>query len=493
MTYRNYHKKVEKICKIIEKNKNLITTSRKGHNHRDLQFKIKQTKIETAQLDSILSIEKDWIDCEASVSVGQINRKTIPKKKMVPSLPEGDNFTVGGCLGGLALGSNSYIHGFFNNNVIDFDIVLGNGDLVRNVSKKNHSDLYYGIGGTYGTMGIITRVKMKLIDCENYVKINYLHYKSFNEFYSDFSLRIKEQKDDFIEAFVNSKNDFTIVCANFVKEVRKEEILIIKDRSILKQRHMCIYAQIANKKDFNYLRLVDYLERYSYSAFWGHYLYTPYKLRDYLYAGLVYSLIPRKMIQGDGLNVGKYFLAANQIVGDYARDEHVLTTDIGVPLSNLRKALELVDEMTETYPLWICPSKDNYHPDKTFSTRRKDICEDNMIIDVGIYGIKNSNIDSKIINQTFEKFSFANGVFKGFFSTCYFDYNQFWEHFDKNKYDKLREKYHASSNFMDIYEKITYRNESKKIAKNTLRSKLFTFFGKGYLRQINMNKKKLIK
>ena len=135
---------------------------------------------------------------------------------------------------------------------------------------------------------------------------------------------------------------------NFVKKVRKEEILIIKDKSILKQRHMCIYAQIANKKDFNYLRLVDYLERYSYSAFWGHYLYTPYKLRDYIYAGLVYSLIPRKMIQGDRLNVGKYFLAANQIVGDYARDEHVLTTDIGVPLSNLRKALELVDEMTES-------------------------------------------------------------------------------------------------------------------------------------------------
>ena len=58
------------------------------------------------------------------------------------------------------------------------------------------------------------------------------------------------------------------------------------------------------------------------------------------------------MIQGDRLNVGKYFLAANQIVGDYARDE-IRHTDIGVPLSNLRKALELVDEM-KTYPLWIC-------------------------------------------------------------------------------------------------------------------------------------------
>ena len=493
MAYKDYNKKVEKICEIIQNNEKLITTSRKGHNHRDLQFKVNQRKIDVSQFNSILSTKEDYIDCEASVSVGQINRETIPKQKMVPSLPEGDNFTVGGCLGGLALGSNSYIHGFFNNNVIDFDVVLGNGEIIRNISEKNHSDLYYGIGGTYGTMGIITRVKMKLIECETYVKINYLHYNSFNEFYAEFSSRIKGQKDDFIEAFVNRKNDFTIVCANFVKEVKKEDILVIKDKSILKQRHMCIYAQIANKKDYDHLRLVDYLERYSYSAFWGHYLYTPYKLRDYLYAGLVYSLIPRKMIQGDRLNVGKYFLAANQIVGDYARDEYVLTTDIGVPLSNLEKALELVDKMTKTYPLWICPSKDNYHQKKIFCTRRKDICEDDMIIDVGIYGIKNTNIDSKTINQAFEKFSFENGVFKGFFSTCYFGYEQFWEHFDKKNYDKLRKKYHADTNFMDVYEKITYRNDSRKVANNTLRSKLFTFFGKGYLRQINKNKEKLIK
>ena len=38
-------------------------------------------------------------------------------------LPEGDNFTVGGCLAGLGLGSSSYIYGFFNDNVIDFDII----------------------------------------------------------------------------------------------------------------------------------------------------------------------------------------------------------------------------------------------------------------------------------------------------------------------------------------------------------------------------------
>ena len=172
MSYEKYNEKVKKISNSIKLNDNLLTTNRKGHNYRDLKFKKKQTRIDTGNLTNILSIEKDCIDCESAVTIGKVNRATIPRKRIIPSLPEGDNFTVGGCLAGLGLGSSSYIHGFFNDNVIDFDIILGNGEFIKNVSQTNNSDLYYGIGGTYGTMGIITRVKTKLIPCEKYVKIN---------------------------------------------------------------------------------------------------------------------------------------------------------------------------------------------------------------------------------------------------------------------------------------------------------------------------------
>ena len=181
------------------------------------------------------------------------------------------------------------------------------------------------------------------------------------------------------------------------------------------------------------------------------------------------------------------------MVGDYKRDEYVLATDIGVPLSKLESALELSDKMTGTYPLWICPSKDNYHPDKIFCTRRKEICKEDMILDLGIYGIKNSKIPSKKVNRAFEKFSFSHGVFKGFFSTCYFEYDEFWKHFDKEKYENLRKKYHSYNKFMDVYDKITYRSKAKGRKVSTFRSDLFTFFGKIYLNQINNNKKKLIK
>ena len=159
MSYNIYQEKILKIANSIKKNNKLITTNRKGHNYRDLKFKKNQTRIDTSNLNEILEVNTEYIDCESAVTMGKLNRKTIPMNRIVPSLPEGDNFTVGGCLAGLGLGSSSYVHGFFNDNVIDFDIVLGNGEIIRNVSKENHSDLYYGIGGTYGTMGIITRVK----------------------------------------------------------------------------------------------------------------------------------------------------------------------------------------------------------------------------------------------------------------------------------------------------------------------------------------------
>ena len=59
-------------------------------------------------------------------------------------------------------------------------------------------------------------------------------------------------------------------------------------------------------------------------------------------------------------------------------------------------------------------------------------------------------------------------MFKGFFSTCYFTYEDFWDQFDKGKYENIRKKYHADGNFMDIYDKINYRN---KVKKNNVKNK----------------------
>ena len=53
---------------------------------------------------------------------------------------------------------------------------------------------------------------------------------------------IKNKDDDFIEAFANKKNSYTIVSANFIKNVDQNKVAVIKDKDIMKQRNMTIYA-----------------------------------------------------------------------------------------------------------------------------------------------------------------------------------------------------------------------------------------------------------
>ena len=80
MGYEEYDEKVKKISNSIKLNKKLITTNRKGHNYRDLKFKKKQTRIDTGNLTKILSIKENYIDCESAVTIGKVNRATIPIK-----------------------------------------------------------------------------------------------------------------------------------------------------------------------------------------------------------------------------------------------------------------------------------------------------------------------------------------------------------------------------------------------------------------------------
>ena len=56
MTYTEYKDKVKKISNSIKKDKRLITTNRKGHNHRDLNFKTEQQKIDTSKFNCILGV-----------------------------------------------------------------------------------------------------------------------------------------------------------------------------------------------------------------------------------------------------------------------------------------------------------------------------------------------------------------------------------------------------------------------------------------------------
>jgi hypothetical protein len=78
--------------------------------------------------------------------------------------------TVGGSIQGLAAESSSLTYGFVHDIVQEFQVVLGNGDVIW-CSQHDHSDLFHALPGSYGSLGILTRVKIGCIRCYPHVLV----------------------------------------------------------------------------------------------------------------------------------------------------------------------------------------------------------------------------------------------------------------------------------------------------------------------------------
>jgi delta24-sterol reductase len=130
--------------------------------------------------------------------------------------------------------------------------------------------------------------------------------------------------------------------------------------------------------------------------------------------------------------------------------------DFGVPFSTLEEFLQMIDQQLDVYPVWLLPFKIIPNKVKLFSPDA--ICDQaQFIIDVGVYGKPKRNFDQWLeINRNLEKFVHSPkiGGMKGFETVCYYNEEEFWKAFPKEKYLKLRDKY-SGQVFPNLFEKVT--------------------------------------
>lgn len=82
---------------------------------------------------------------EPYVTMGQLSAVTVPLGFALEVVPELDDLTVGGLINGYGIEGSSHIYGLFQDTVVAYEIVLGDGKLVRATADNEFSDLFYAI------------------------------------------------------------------------------------------------------------------------------------------------------------------------------------------------------------------------------------------------------------------------------------------------------------------------------------------------------------
>ena len=112
-------------------------------------------------LDRILSFDPETgiADCEAGVTVEGLWKHVLPHGWW-PKVVSGTMFpTLAGALGANIHGKNNYKVGTIGDAVLDFDILLPDGEL-RTVSRASDPELFHAAIGGLGLLGIFTRIRL---------------------------------------------------------------------------------------------------------------------------------------------------------------------------------------------------------------------------------------------------------------------------------------------------------------------------------------------
>lgn len=393
--------------------------------------------IDVSKLNEVILIDKKrrYAIVEPNVPMDKLIQASLKQNLVPPVVMELPGITVGGGIQGGAGESSSFKYGGFHETCFEYEIVLGNGEIIT-CSSKNNSDLYWGIPCSYGSLAIITKIKIKLIPAKKFVRLICIRTESFSNAVSLIEKLIQEPID-FIESIFFSKN-LGIVVVGILSDM---EDLPIKrfTRPFDDWYYLHLRKVIHKHKKYEELiPLKDYLFRYNRGTFWtGEYVFNllgiPFnRLTRFLFDPMLKSKTASRFLQA--INISQRFIVQ----------------DICFPKKNVAAFLNFTNEKIGMYPLVFGPgknSKDNKLSPIFLQTK-------DLVFSVGLYAkLSEDYFQAVNLNRRIEKIVKKLRGRKWLYAHQYYLEEEFWKIYDKKWYDKLRKKYKAEKVFPDIYEK----------------------------------------
>ncbi len=382
-------------------------------------------KIDVSDLTEIINIDTENMTCEAESGVTFVDLVDATMKHgLVPIIvPEFKTITIGGAVAGCSIESQSFKHGGFHDTCLEYEVVTAEGDVLVCTPDNENKLVFQMVHGTFGTLGIITKLKFKLIPAKPYVHVTYEKYSSLEEYKQAIYTRFINGDVDFMDGIIHSPTEYVLSLGNFCDEAPYTN----------KYEWLKVYYLSTKKRKDDYLKTPHYFFRYDQGVtnvgptsflgrlLFGRLFYSTSKLKI---ASLLHKILPEKLIP--------------------------ITVDLFVPYKNMTRFMEWYRNNVNFFPLWVVP----YRPARDYewiNDSYMDRIRDDLFIDLAIYGMK--KIPGKDVYRTIEEGLFETGGLKTLISDNIYSEDEFWSVWNKNNYDAVKAKTDPKNIFRNLFNK----------------------------------------
>jgi FAD binding domain len=411
-----------------------------------------EEKIYIGDLDQVLEIDEKNMTAtaESGVTFADLVQKTLPHGLAPYVVPELKGITIGGAVSGCSIESMSYRFGGFHDSCLEYEVIGADGE-IRVCSREHEAELFEMIHGSYGTLGLLSKIKFKLYPAKPFVKMTYEKHTDFDKFYSALLTHCEKADYTFIDAIIHAPDNLVICLgeyadtAPYVSNYEKENI----------------FYKSTNEKSEDYLPSSDYFFRYDTECHWLSRAIPPLewptvrKLFSRFFLGSDNMIRWTKRLEKISLPIDAEKLppvrAAEKILNFKKRPDVIV--DVFVPSKKFSEFWAWYKNEFNFFPLWIVPYKmpAGIYPWISPSHARK--TGENFIIDAAIYGKKNHEADRDLAKMLEEKV-FELGGIKTLISKNYYTRERFAEIYNLELYNTIKQKTDPKNLFGTVYERM---------------------------------------
>jgi len=163
-----------------------INTRGQGHTQTGQSTTAGGVVFDTASMQRIHSIDRGELaaTCDGGVIWRDLVAAAVPQGLVPPVLTNNLGVSLAGTTSVAGLGVASYRYGCQADNALELEVVTGAGEIVT-CSRERNADLFDVVRCGFGQFGIITKIKTRLRECRQNVRMYYLLYDDLGAFMSD--------------------------------------------------------------------------------------------------------------------------------------------------------------------------------------------------------------------------------------------------------------------------------------------------------------------
>jgi len=412
-----------------------MSISQQKLGYKDRMYRV------NVDLPDILEIsETDMtVTVEPAVTIGFLNIVLVNSGFTLPIVPELDTLTIGGLIMGGGIESTSHKYGLFHKLSVEYEIVTADGECVIATEEEN-SDLFKAVPMSYGTLGFLASVKLRIIKYKPFIKLDYFPTYSLDETTDVLDRETRRgQGNDSVEGIAFTKDKAVIMTGTFVEE-HEVESNKINNMGLWYKPWFYHYVEgfLQKGPSTEYVPTLAFHQRHNKPTFWLSHIWVPWASNPIarLLTGWILPM-NQQILQ----------LVKETFLGGDFEDNFVLQ-DFILPIKHIKAAVEFNHTVTGIYPLWMVPAQ--------LDTAQ----EDTIFVDLGVYGF--STIPSFAgRDQTlrlFERFTLEHRGYQALYAETLMSREEFLEMFAEygQQYEQVRKRIpYCEEAFPETYEKVS--------------------------------------